>query len=313
MVRSWGRRSTAAFQRNVFNGFTSNVISRAAPGNSTMAVSPLPSIVKPLLPIIDNKPAREELFSVASKMLSKVTYGLPPAPGMMFSLFLLTSLSLTMDLEQFTVSNGELNWSLGFVLQTVVTNILYAVLPENTADVASIALSEGAAMVSVSALVEGAALVAASFFTSAVGAWLLDKKLNADGKSEVDQGFDWIDLLADIYKWLYYFVLEGAFHGEGIALLGVDFGTGGLVESAAYGMVTGISSQLYKDILYFLGENETQIHKQKLLERGFFRWFLVYFLASISGATLFAVYNSVQSPIETFISHTMSHVFGHNI
>ena len=145
---------------------------------------------------------------------------------------------------------------------------MYAILPEDAADIVSIAVGEGTAL-----------------FLATLSTALLFLGRRWENSDENARLYG-IELLSDVYKWLYYFVLQAGFH-ETLYWDGHLIGTS--VESALLGMLAGVSAQIFEDILYLL--NDSHQRHSKL------GWGIVYVLCGLSGAALFTVYDSVQEPI----------------
>jgi hypothetical protein len=109
-----------------------------------------------------------------------------------------------------------------------------------------------------------------------------------------DEGIDFVDVFADVIKWLAYDVMQtlfgGTTHWYGQLLDPVW-------ESAFFGLVAGLSSQLYADISYnFIGFGPMHKHDQAKNKTAT-ELFTTLSISCLSGAILFGVYETVSNGI----------------
>jgi hypothetical protein len=102
-----------------------------------------------------------------------------------------------------------------------------------------------------------------------------------------------VETFADIVKWLEYDILCREYGGQ----LGLFPGA----EGAIFGTLCAVSSQMYTDLLY-LGFNAAgETKRRQLLSRTAAEWSATYLYRCISVATLFGVYQQVQTPAKMLI------------
>mmetsp|Transcript_20019 Transcript_20019/g.29038 ORF Transcript_20019/g.29038 Transcript_20019/m.29038 type:complete len:198 (+) Transcript_20019:315-908(+) len=111
------------------------------------------------------------------------------------------------------------------------------------------------------------------------------------------------ELVTDVIKWLEYDVLKTNFGG----LFGeTAYGMSGSMESALFGFLAALSSQLYLDALYLntnLGPTEKSLEARK---RSGIELIAVYATSCLSTASLFAVYEGVKEPVKLGILRLLS-------
>ena len=114
---------------------------------------------------------------------------------------------------------------------------------------------------------------------------------------------DYVELFADITKWLEYDVLINNYRGI------LEFNGQGLssgVESAIFGLLAALSSQLYTDVLYIYSDFGNPIKREKTLSRTFEGWTSLYATKCVSSATLFGVYEASRAPTGRLMSQLVS-------
>ncbi|KAL7534074.1 hypothetical protein ACHAXR_006365 [Thalassiosira sp. AJA248-18] len=115
---------------------------------------------------------------------------------------------------------------------------------------------------------------------------------------------DYVELFADITKWLEYDVLITNYRGI-LALPNGQMLSAGW-ESAIFGLLCALSSQLYTDVLYLYSDFGNPIKREKTLTRSVEGWASLYTTKCLSAATLFGVYEAVRTPTSQFISQLVS-------
>ena len=115
--------------------------------------------------------------------------------------------------------------------------------------------------------------------------------------------FDYIELFADVTKWLEYDVLINNYRGV-LSINGHMLGSSW--ESALFGLLSALSSQLYTDVLYIYSDLGNPIKREKTLKRTLEGWASLYSTKCLSAATLFGVYEAVRAPTSRFLSRLVS-------
>lgn len=109
-----------------------------------------------------------------------------------------------------------------------------------------------------------------------------------------EEGIDFVDVFADVVKWLVYDVMQTLFGGS-MSCYGKTLDPA--LESACFGMVAGFSSQLYAEISYnvigFGSLNKHHHAKTKTVPDHL----TTLCLSCLSGAVLFGVYQTVSDGI----------------
>ncbi|KAL7430112.1 hypothetical protein ACHAXH_006221 [Discostella pseudostelligera] len=117
-------------------------------------------------------------------------------------------------------------------------------------------------------------------------------------------GLDYVELFADITKWLEYDVLISNYRGI------LTMPTGQMLttseESAIFGLLAAFSSQLYTDVLYLYSDFGNPLKREQTINRSLEGWASIYATKCISTATLFGVYESVRAPISRLLSQLLS-------
>ncbi|KAL7452182.1 hypothetical protein ACHAWC_003908 [Mediolabrus comicus] len=115
---------------------------------------------------------------------------------------------------------------------------------------------------------------------------------------------DYVELFADITKWLEYDVLINNYRG--ILALPNGMMIGSAWESAIFGLLAALSSQLYTDVLYLYSDFGNPEKRDRTLNRSIEGWASVYATKCLSAATLFGVYEAVRAPTSKFLSRLVS-------
>jgi len=116
--------------------------------------------------------------------------------------------------------------------------------------------------------------------------------------------FDYVELFADLTKWLEYDVLITNYRGV-LALPNGQMLTTGW-ESAIFGLLAALSSQLYTDVLYLYSDFGNPLKREMTINRSLEGWASVYATKCLSAATLFGVYEAVREPTSRFVSSLVS-------
>lgn len=115
---------------------------------------------------------------------------------------------------------------------------------------------------------------------------------------------DGIELFADITKWLEYDVLINNYRGILALPDGTMIGPGW--ESAVFGFMAALSSQLYTDVLYIYSDFGNPEKREKTLNRPLELWASIYAMKCLSAATLFGTYEALRAPISIFCAQIIS-------
>uniref|UniRef100_A0A7S2UN54 Uncharacterized protein n=1 Tax=Attheya septentrionalis TaxID=420275 RepID=A0A7S2UN54_9STRA len=114
---------------------------------------------------------------------------------------------------------------------------------------------------------------------------------------------DLVELFSDVTKWLEYDVLKKDFGGT-LLLNGNILGSGW--ESASFGFVAALSSQIYADVIYWYTSIGSDAKRREVRRRGLDRWASLYSTKCLSAAALFGVYDVVKAPTGKFIVRLLS-------
>lgn len=115
---------------------------------------------------------------------------------------------------------------------------------------------------------------------------------------------DYVELFADITKWLEYDVLINNYRGVLALPNGMLLSSGW--ESAIFGLLAALSSQLYTDVLYLYSDFGSPMKRDQTLNRSIEGWASVYATKCLSAATLFGVYEAVRAPTSRLVSRLVS-------
>ncbi|KAL3827008.1 hypothetical protein ACHAXA_000072 [Cyclostephanos tholiformis] len=115
---------------------------------------------------------------------------------------------------------------------------------------------------------------------------------------------DYVELFADVTKWLEYDVLISNYRGV-LSLPNGEMLTTGW-ESAIFGFMAAFSSQLYTDVLYLYSDFGNPIKREMTLNRSLEGWASIYVTKCLSAATLFGVYEAVRGPTSRLLSQLVS-------
>jgi len=115
---------------------------------------------------------------------------------------------------------------------------------------------------------------------------------------------DYIELFADLTKWLEYDVLISNYRGV-LALPNGHMIAAGW-ESAIFGLLAALSSQLYTDVLYLYSDFGNPLKRDRTINRSLEGWASIYATKCLSAATLFGVYEAVREPTARFVSQLVS-------
>jgi hypothetical protein len=119
-----------------------------------------------------------------------------------------------------------------------------------------------------------------------------------------DLNLDLVEVFADITKWLGYAALVENYGGA-LAWSGL-IGAFPYSENFLFGAIANLSSQVYSDLLYarfgFGGEDK----QRAVLSRTAEEWLSLYVSSTVTGATLFGVYEAAQIPAKVLTSALFS-------
>jgi len=115
---------------------------------------------------------------------------------------------------------------------------------------------------------------------------------------------DYVDFTTDVTKWLEYSVLCTNFRGMIAGSIGGGYyrsWLGRFVESAIFGIVCAVSSELYKDTAYYYvgfgdGERRDEVRSRTLKD-----WTSKYLFTSVASASLFGIYDAARIPLSSYI------------
>lgn len=115
---------------------------------------------------------------------------------------------------------------------------------------------------------------------------------------------DYVELFADLTKWLEYDVLINNYRG----ILAFPNGQmlGPTWESAVFGLMVALSSQLYTDVLYIYSDFGNPEKREKTLNRPLELWASIYSTKCLSAAALFGTYEALRRPISRFCGQVIS-------
>merc|ERR1712032_123053 len=77
-------------------------------------------------------------------------------------------------------------------------------------------------------------------------------------------------------------------------------------ESAIFGLLAALSSQLYTDVLYLYSDFGSPIKRDETINRSIEGWASTYATKCLSAATLFGVYEVVRAPTSRILSQLVS-------
>lgn len=115
---------------------------------------------------------------------------------------------------------------------------------------------------------------------------------------------DFVEIFADLTKWLSYNYLMKSFDGALAWPNGVPLGSGS--ESAVYGLIATTTSQVYADLLCIYSPYGSQDNRERATKRSFSDTARLYLNKGLSAAALFGVYETVRLPISNAISNFLS-------
>ena len=127
---------------------------------------------------------------------------------------------------------------------------------------------------------------------------------------------DWVEIFADIVKWLQYDVLYADF-GNGQLLGSIRIFRSFVAESmlsqeqyvsilvgtecAIFGIVTAVTSQMYTDVLYKYFRLGTDVKQEEINNRKALDWYAIYISKVIYCAILFGTYGALKDPTESIV------------
>jgi hypothetical protein len=118
---------------------------------------------------------------------------------------------------------------------------------------------------------------------------------------QIDNLIDVPEILADVIKWLEFDILRTDFGG---AILGASANPG--LESAVFGFLAGLSSQLYLDVVRTYTDYGPEDKRLEARTRTIAGWASLYSSECLSTAALFGVYETVKNPVSLFVTGVLS-------
>ena len=134
-----------------------------------------------------------------------------------------------------------------------------------------------------------------------MSSWSLSKKSSSgDEEKEIDV----VSVTTDVSKWLSYTYLTSTLSGlisSMISPLGYYRSwTSRFIESGLYGVVAGVSSDLYRDTLFFYYGDRTDLRREEVRSRTLKLWLRRYAVRGVESAALFGTYDAVRIPASRF-------------
>jgi hypothetical protein len=114
---------------------------------------------------------------------------------------------------------------------------------------------------------------------------------------------DFVEIFSDITRWLEYDVLIKDFNGI-ITWNNVPIFSG--LESAIYGFMAALSSQLWSDAIYRFTDYGLEENREAAKSRSFQDTYSLYMIKCFTAATLFGVYETARLPISNFLTSILS-------
>ena len=127
---------------------------------------------------------------------------------------------------------------------------------------------------------------------------------------------DWVEIFADVVKWLQFDVLYTDFgNGQllGSATIFRSFVAESMLsqeqyislligsECAIFGIITALTSQIYSDVLYKYFKLGAVAKQESIQSRSALDWFTIYFSKIIYCAVLFGTYGALKDPTESIV------------
>ncbi|GKY94595.1 hypothetical protein MPSEU_000425000 [Mayamaea pseudoterrestris] len=114
----------------------------------------------------------------------------------------------------------------------------------------------------------------------------------------IDNQLDVVEIFSDLIRWLEYGILMTDFGGKLSLVPGV--------ESAVYGVLATISSQVYGDLLYGVFGFGGELKRDRVRDRTASDWSTFYLSRALYAATLFGVYDAAQIPAKRVLNMLLS-------
>jgi hypothetical protein len=134
-------------------------------------------------------------------------------------------------------------------------------------------------------------------YTEAVAT--IERVEEKDRQKQEDERIDVVELFSDMSRWLEYDVLRADCSG-------VFFSTNPGVESAFFGFIAALSSQLYADLLYLNTDYGASAARLETRTRERRDWIALYANRCLSSAALFGVYETTRIPIRKALQELLS-------
>jgi len=120
---------------------------------------------------------------------------------------------------------------------------------------------------------------------------------------------DYVEFTTDVTKWLEYSVLCSNFRGYIAAGIGGGYyrsWLGRFVESAVFGTICAVSSELYKDTAYYYAGFGDAQRRDEVRSRTLKEWTSKYLITSFASASLFGIYDAARLPLSSYIVELFS-------
>ncbi|GMH47876.1 hypothetical protein TrRE_jg6028 [Triparma retinervis] len=120
---------------------------------------------------------------------------------------------------------------------------------------------------------------------------------------------DYVEFTTDVTKWLEYSVLTSNFRSTIAGGIGGGYyrsWLGRFVESAVFGIICAVSSELYKDTAYYYAGFGDSKKSDEVRSRTLKEWASRYLATSLASASLFGIYDAARLPLSSYIVELFS-------
>ncbi|GMI27469.1 hypothetical protein TrCOL_g2292 [Triparma columacea] len=136
-----------------------------------------------------------------------------------------------------------------------------------------------------------------------------DKKKKWWKRPSESSSLDYVEFTTDVTKWLEYSVLTSNFRGTIAAGIGGGYyrsWLGRFVESAIFGIICAVSSELYKDTAYYYAGFGDSKKSDEVRSRTLKEWTSRYLFTSLASASLFGIYDAARLPLSSYVVELFS-------